>query len=132
MSISTTSLFLKPVCQAEVDPPVPASTRYTMFLPSGTPLATIARAKPQEGALGFSWAVDQDLSQPDMAYQHNQADLERMHSASSAGKSDSLPQDLLEVIGGMAASVALAVGAFALGVRRDRQARRGRTRTPRC
>jgi len=86
MSISTTSLFLRPVRQAEVDPPVPASSEYTMFLPSGTPLATIARAKLQEGTLGFSWAVDQDLSQPDMAYQHNQTDLERMHPASAAGK----------------------------------------------
>jgi hypothetical protein len=40
---------------------------------------------------------------------------ERMHPASAAGKSDSLPQEFLEVIGGAAASVAFVVGAFSLG-----------------
>jgi len=40
---------------------------------------------------------------------------ERMHPASAAGKSDSLPQEFLEVIGGTAASVAFVVGAFTLG-----------------
>jgi hypothetical protein len=40
---------------------------------------------------------------------------ERMHPAAAAGKSDSLPQEFLEVIGGTAASVAFVVGAFTLG-----------------
>jgi hypothetical protein len=40
---------------------------------------------------------------------------ERMHPASAAAKSDSLPQEFLEVVGGTAASVAFVVGAFTLG-----------------
>jgi hypothetical protein len=38
-----------------------------------------------------------------------------MHPASAAAKSDSLPQEFLEVVGGTAASVAFVVGAFTLG-----------------
>ena len=39
----------------------------------------------------------------------------RMHPAAATGKSDSLPQEFLEVIGGTAGAVAFVVGAVTLG-----------------
>lgn len=60
---------------SEVDHPASVSTNYTMFLPDGTPLVAIAKAKPEELA----------------AYQHNQSDLEFLRAElRAAGKADGI------------------------------------------